>query len=67
MLASVPGVADVQVFGDGAHVRVTQGDAAKAAADLNAALQQHGIRPLAVRAVPPSLEDVFIDLVTRAS
>ena len=67
VLAAVPGVGDVQVFGDGAHVRVMQGDAAEAAAAVSAVLQQHGIKPLGVRAVPPSLEDVFIDLVTRAS
>jgi ABC-2 type transport system ATP-binding protein len=67
VLAAIPGVADVQVFGDGAHVRLHRGDAQDAAAAVTAGLQQRGIEPIAVRAVPPSLEDVFIDLVTRAS
>jgi ABC-2 type transport system ATP-binding protein len=67
VLTTVPGVADVQVFGDGAHVRMADGDVAGGTAAVTAALERCGIRPIAIRPVPPSLEDVFIDLVTRAS
>jgi ABC-2 type transport system ATP-binding protein len=67
VLGRIPGVADVQVFGDGAHVRLQGSDAQVAMAAVNAGLEQGGIRPVAVRPVPPSLEDVFIDLVTRAA
>ena len=64
-LSRLPGVDDVQLFGDRAHVRlssVTGNPAEGVAAGLKAA----GIADATVRAVPPSLEDVFIHLVTRA-
>jgi ABC-2 type transport system ATP-binding protein len=65
LLASLPGVSDVQVFGDGAHVRLS-GRAAESVAPVTAALMQRGLEPISVRPVPASLEDVYIDLVTRA-
>ncbi len=65
VLASIPGVADVQIFGDGAHVRLT-GSAREGIDSVTAALRRRDITPVTVRAVPPSLEDVYIDLVTRA-
>jgi ABC-2 type transport system ATP-binding protein len=62
VLAAIAGVEDVQVFGDGAHVRVTD---AGLMTTVAAALAAQGLKPLSLRAVAPSLEDVFIDLVTR--
>jgi ABC-2 type transport system ATP-binding protein len=67
ILASLPGVADVQVFGDGAHVRLSGGDASKESEAIRTALVERGFTPASIRPVPPSLEDVFIDLVTRAT
>jgi ABC-2 type transport system ATP-binding protein len=64
LLATIPGVADVQVFGDRAHVRFLETDAQSAADAVVAALTRAGLRPLSVRPVPASLEDVFIDLIT---
>jgi ABC-2 type transport system ATP-binding protein len=64
VLASLPGVEDVQVFGDGAHVRVNSPGLASA---IEQALRGRGLRPISIREVPPSLEDVFIDLVARGS
>ncbi|MGH9372130.1 MAG: ATP-binding cassette domain-containing protein, partial [Vicinamibacterales bacterium] len=64
LLASVPGVSDVQIFGDGAHVRLT-GNAQEGAAGVTDALKQQGLTGVKVRQVPPSLEDVYIDFVTR--
>ena len=61
-IASMDGVQDVQVFGDGAHVRMAAGAVAR---EFETALVQRGLKPVSVRQVPPSLEDVFIDLVTR--
>jgi len=61
-IAAMDGVQDVQVFGDGAHVRMAAG---AVPGEFEAALTQRGMKPVSVRQVPPSLEDVFIDLVTR--
>ena len=65
LLAAIPGVADVQVFGDRAHVRVLETDATSAATAIAAALARAGQARASVRPVPASLEDVFIDLITR--
>ena len=65
VLAAVPGVIDVQVFGDRAHVRFAAGDAKQAAA-IGSALERAGIRATSLRQIPASLEDVFIDLITAA-
>jgi len=63
LLARVPGVEDVQSFGDRAHVRAS-GDARALAAVVQAALSAAGIRVLDLRPIGASLEDVFIDLIT---
>ncbi|MCA1650327.1 MAG: ABC transporter ATP-binding protein [Acidobacteria bacterium] len=65
VLAGVAGVDDVQTFGDRAHVRIAGSDVDTAAKTLADALTSHGIRPLSIRPVPASLEDVFIDLIAR--
>ena len=67
LLSTIPGVTDVQVFGDRAHVRFADVESTTAAQAISAALTRAGIRPISVRAVPPSLEDVFIDLITGAT
>jgi ABC-2 type transport system ATP-binding protein len=66
-LSSVEGVQDVQVFGDGAHVRMGSGNASDASDRIKTALLERGLRPVSVRPVSASLEDVFIDLVTRGA
>ena len=66
LLSTIPGVADVQVFGNRAHVRFDDRDAAAASEAIAAVLARAGVRAVSIRAVPPSLEDVFIDLITRA-
>ena len=65
-LAAIPGVEDVQLFGDRAHLRL---DSARVpdVQSLAAALERAGIRVAGVRAIPASLEDVFIHLVSRAA
>jgi ABC-2 type transport system ATP-binding protein len=65
LLAAVDGVHDVQAFGDRAHVRLSQGTPAEGIARVTARLQREGVRVVSARPVPASLEDVFIDLVTR--
>src|SRR5215831_18241424 len=63
LLARVPGVADVQSFGDRAHVRAV-GDARSLQRDVEGALAAAGLRAIDVRPIRASLEDVFIDLIT---
>jgi ABC-2 type transport system ATP-binding protein len=65
VLRSCAGVEDVQVFGDGAHVRVARGDVDAAIRRLGAELAGQGLPVIGIREVPSSLEDVFIDLVAR--
>ena len=66
VLAAIDGVLDVQIFGDRAHVR-TAGTGEAGVAAVNAALARAGIRAVAVRAIPASLEDVYIDLISPAA
>ena len=67
LLAAIPGVTDVQVFGDRTHVRFAEAGATPAIDAITTALTRAGLRPVSVRPIPASLEDVFIDLITRAS
>jgi ABC-2 type transport system ATP-binding protein len=58
-LAKLPGVADVQTFGERAHVRLL--DAPSGAEERIAGqLRAAGVEVALVRAVPASLEDVFV-------
>jgi ABC-2 type transport system ATP-binding protein len=66
LLAAIPGVGDVQVFGDRAHVRFAEMNRTAAADAITAALSRAALRPISVRPIPASLEDVFIDLITSA-
>jgi ABC-2 type transport system ATP-binding protein len=63
LLAALPGVVNVQVFGDRLHVGVA--DAAHGEAAVAAALREPGVTLESIRRVVPSLEDVFISLVTE--
>jgi ABC-2 type transport system ATP-binding protein len=64
VLARVPGVLDVQSFGDRAHVRVERGDERAAIPRIETALRAAGVPVAGVRPIAASLEDVFIDLIT---
>jgi ABC-2 type transport system ATP-binding protein len=64
-LAGLPGGAEVRMFGERGHVRVERSDANTAAA-ITAALERASLRPIAVRPIPPSLEDVFIARIAGA-
>ncbi len=64
-LARVPGVADVQSFGDRAHVRLA-GTSQSAGADaIRMALAEQHITLTSVRPIAASLEDVFIELILQ--
>ena len=66
ILAGLPGVEDVQSFGERAHVRVAEGTQTQGVATVTEALRAHGIRVLEARPVAATLEDVFIALVTKS-
>jgi ABC-2 type transport system ATP-binding protein len=65
VLARAAGAIDVQPFGDRAHVRIRDAGAPQAMAAVTAVLRDAGIQPISVRPVTASLEDVFIDLISR--
>jgi len=67
ILAALPGVEDVQPFGERAHVRVAAGAQAQGVATVTSALTERGIRVLSARPVPATLEDVFIALITAGA
>ena len=65
VLAATPGIVDVQMFGERAHVRLEHsgGDAAEW---LATRLARDGLAVEGVRPVPMSLEDVFIARLSEA-
>ena len=67
LLSRVEGVQEVQAFGDRAHVRMDDVAPDVAIAALRGALEQHGVPVLSARGITPSLEDVFIELITRTA
>ncbi len=65
VLEQMPGVADVQLFGERAHVRLATDAALSDPQRLASALQTAGIAIESIRRVPASLEDVFIARVSK--
>ena len=59
VLREMPGVSDVQMFGERAHVRLADRDA-DAVDRLTSRLNAAGLHVTSVRGIAPSLEDVFI-------
>ena len=66
-LSALPGVEDVQSFGERAHVRVAEGARDDAIRALREGLERRGLEVVVVRPIPASLEDVFIDLIAGAA
>ena len=64
VLRAVSRVTDAQAFGDRAHVRIANQEGSSAIDAIEGALQRQGIVDASIRAIPASLEDVFIDLIT---
>ncbi|HWF85034.1 MAG TPA: ABC transporter ATP-binding protein [Vicinamibacterales bacterium] len=65
-LAQLPGVSDVQFFGERVHVRVATGDPT-AAASLRSRLEASGLTVDGIRPIRTSLEDVFIARLSEAT
>ena len=66
MVRRIPGVDDAQVFGERVHVRLHD-TAEEAVERFITALRGTPLADAAVRAVPPSLEDVFIARLGKGS
>jgi ABC-2 type transport system ATP-binding protein len=62
-LRSIPGVVDVQAFGERTHVRCAGGEPETARLAVEGRLREQGIEVTSVREIPASLEDVFISRV----
>lgn len=62
-LRALPGVADVEMFGERVHARWTAGASATAIAQVERHLKERQVEVTSVREIPASLEDVFITMV----
>ncbi len=65
LLERLTGVADVQLFGERAHVRLEAGSPFSNPERLSGELRGAGVQVESVRRVPASLEDVFIARVMK--
>jgi ABC-2 type transport system ATP-binding protein len=65
LLEGLPGVADVQMFGERAHVRLEPGSPLGDPDRLSAVLKDVSVPVQSIRRVPASLEDVFIARVAK--
>jgi len=63
LLESVPGVADVAVFGGGLHVTVENDQSA--IPQIRRVLEEAGIQVPILEPIEPSLEDVFVAMIER--
>jgi len=64
ILSSAPGVRDVAAFGNTLHVSVEEGDSAMR--ELPRILSAQGLQCSRIDSIEPSLEDIFVQLVSRS-
>jgi len=62
-IETLPGVLEVQIYGNLLHVLVDSAD--RRLPEIEAALTEHGLAYRGVRRVPPRMEEAFISLVRR--
>lgn len=67
LMRGLPAVQDVQMFGERAHVRLLPEVGGSPTEYLTGVLREAGLTVASVRAVPASLEDVFIARLTAAA
>ena len=65
-LRSLPGVADIETFGERVHVRCTLSEGDAAAQKVEQRLRERNIEVTSVREIPASLEDVFINRIAAS-
>ncbi len=63
LIAALPGVFEVQTYGDLLHVLVDAAD--RRLPEIEAALQEHGLATRGVRRATPRMEEAFISLIKR--
>lgn len=59
----IPGVEDAQMFGDRLHIRVGSGALENVMQNLDQEISKQDGQVYRLRAIPPQLEDVFMDLL----
>jgi ABC-2 type transport system ATP-binding protein len=64
-LAALPGVDDVNLFGEGLHATFNDGDAATAQSRARQALTAQGLTVRSITAVEPTIEDVYFQLTRK--
>ena len=67
MRARVPGVQDVNVFGEGLHVTVSADSIHTIESDIQSTLARGGQDRISLRRIEPSMEDVFFQLTAERS
>ena len=63
--AYLPGVLDVQVFGNRLHLRVSASSLRAITRSIKQASRQQGLNLARIDPVDPSLDDIFIDVLSR--
>lgn len=61
-LAAMPQVLEVNIFGEGFHVRIEEG---LDPASIRKELERHGIEVISLRTIEPAMEDAFLWLMGR--
>lgn len=64
-LLALPGVRDVQLFGDRLHLFYRGGEPEAVPARIETRLAEKGLGPSQVREIPPRLEDVFMEQLAQ--
>lgn len=62
ILSTMPEILDLNVFGDGLHVRLRHGDGATT---LRSHIEKAGLSLQSFRRIAPSMEDAFLSLIPR--
>jgi len=63
--AKLPAVQDAQIFGNRLHLRIGQGSLRTVTRSLKRAARQEGLDLVEITSVDPSLDDVFIDMLSK--
>jgi ABC-2 type transport system ATP-binding protein len=62
LVSGIPGVLDVNVFGDGLHVRIRD---AATASEIETVVRDHEIDISSFKRIKPAMEDAFLSLIPR--
>lgn len=62
LLSHIPGILDVNVFGDGLHVRI---DSDREAEHIRHEFEESGVEIYSIRRIAPAMEDAFLSLIPK--